>query len=194
MNDRAFDKSTGRLFLITGNSGSGKDALIQETIKIWPEEKLPLRSAVRYITRPSDKTEPHFSISRDIFYRMENEGKFFITWQSYDVEYGIGKEVLDWISGGISVLVNISRTMVPDLRQRVDRVKVVFVYVPLEVTMARLEKRNREAVGGDSYLKRLLRAKNNQINANADCVIDNTGPLKQSAEKLRDYILGIMIQ
>lgn len=188
------DKTDGVLFLIIGNSGSGKDSLIQEVIKIWPEDKIPLRAATRYITRTTHESEPHVSVSPDVFHRLKNEGNFFLTWHSYDFDYGIGKEVLSWISQGIHVMANISRTVVTEVRKKIPRVKVIFISVPLETTICRLKKRKREPVDSHLYFKRLLRAKNNQENFDADFMIENTGSLQKSVQKLCDYMHSVVKQ
>ena len=49
---------SGQLFLIVGNSGSGKDSLLQEVLQRWPASAKPIRIAQRYITRPAHKSEP----------------------------------------------------------------------------------------------------------------------------------------
>lgn len=182
----------GTLFLITGNSGSGKDAIIRKVIEIWPDSRMPLRAAKRYITRPPHESETHVSITPDVFYHLKREGNFFLTWHSYDLLYGIGKEVLTWISQGTSVLINVSRLVVPEVRQKIPGAKVIFIFVPLEVTIARLKKRKRELTNSDAFQKRLLRAQNNPNNVDADFIIENIGSLKKSAQKLRNYMLSVI--
>lgn len=182
----------GTLFLIIGNSGSGKDAIIREVIKIWPDSKMPLRAAKRYITRPPHESETHVSITPDVFYHLKGEGKFFLTWHSYDLEYGIGKEVLTWISQGTNVLINVSRLVVSEVRQKIPGAKVIFIFVPLEVTIARLKKRGRETANSDLFHKRLIRAKNNPNNVDADFIIENIGSLKKSAQQLLNYMFSVI--
>lgn len=182
----------GTLFLIIGNSGSGKDTIIREVIKLWPDSKMPVRVAKRYVTRPPHESENHVSITPDIFYHMKREGKFFLTWHSYDLEYGIGKEVLTWISQGTNVLINVSRLVVSEVCRKIPGTKVIFIFVPLEVTIARLKKRKREPANSDAFHKRLLRAQNNPNNVDADFTVENIGSLKKSAQKLRNYMLSVI--
>lgn len=185
-------KKKGTLFLIVGNSGSGKDSIIKKIIEIWPVEKIPLRVATRYITRPSHESEPYISIDPDMFSRLKSNDNFFLSWNSYRYNYGIGKEIVRWISEGIHVMVNVSRNVIPEARKKIASVKVVFVSVPLEIATKRLKKRLREPENGDEIKMRLLRARENQHYSDADFVIENSGPLDQSALMLYKYMLSVV--
>ena len=56
-------KPTGRLFLIVGNSGSGKDSLLAEVLTRWPISEKPIRIPQRYITRPAHDSEQYISVT-----------------------------------------------------------------------------------------------------------------------------------
>lgn len=180
------------MFLLVGNSGSGKDSIIKGIQKIWPAEKIPLRVATRYITRPPHESEPYVYLKPDLFYELKNNGHFFLTWHIYGLDYGIGKEVFQWISKGIHVLVNVSRTVIPKARKILPSVKVIFVFVPLHITISRLKKRRRETENGDEIKMRLLRARKNQKCTDADFVIENVGLLDHSVEILYRYMLSLV--
>jgi ribose 1,5-bisphosphokinase len=185
-------KKQGTLFIITGNSGSGKDSIIKEIQKIWPVEKIPLRVATRYITRPSHESEPYVYLKPDVFNRLKNDRQFFLTWHIYGLDYGIGKEVFQWISQGIHVLVNVSRTVIPQARKLLPSVKVIFISVPLDITISRLNKRRRESKNGDEFKMRLFRARENQNCPGADFIIENVGQLDHSVLILFDYMLSVV--
>jgi len=185
-------KKQGKLFLIVGNSGSGKDSIIKEIQKMWPVGKIPLRVATRYITRPPHESEPYVYLKPDVFYQLKNEGKFCLTWHSYGFDYGIGKEVFQWIFEGINVMANVSRTIIPKANQKIPSVKVILISVPYEMAISRLKKRKREPENGNEFKMRLLRAKENLKCPDADFVIENVGPLDQSVLKLRNYMLSVV--
>jgi ribose 1,5-bisphosphokinase len=185
-------KKQGTLFLLVGNSAAGKDTIINEILKIWPAPKIPLRVATRYITRPPHKSEPYVSLRRDVFHQMKIEGHFFLTWQVYGLDYGIGKEFFQWIVEGINVVANVSRTIIPLARKKILSVKVIFISVPYEITKSRLIKRRRELENSRETKMRLFRAKENQKIFNADFVIENSGPLEQSVSKLIEYMLSVV--
>jgi ribose 1,5-bisphosphokinase len=186
-------KKQGTLFLIVGNSAAGKDSIIQEILKTWPTHTVPLRVATRYITRLPHESEPYIYLKPDVFYQMKNEGHFFLTWQVYGFDYGIGKEFFQCIVEGVNVVANVSRTIIPMARKKILSVKVIFISVPYELTISRLIKRRRETENSQEIKMRLLRAQKNQnIPDAADLVIENSGALEQSVSKLRDYMLSVI--
>ncbi len=88
---------TGRLFLIAGNSGSGKDALLTEVLARWPASVKPIRIPQRYITRPAHDSEHSISVTAREFWDLKRKNKFWLTWHVYNTDYGIPTIVLDWL-------------------------------------------------------------------------------------------------
>ncbi len=180
----------GYLFLLVGNSGSGKDSLINETVKRWPQDKPPLLVPERYITRAPHPSEPYRSVSPDRFASMKRAGEFCLTWRSYDIDYGVPKIVPEWLREGRLVMVNVSRRIVAHARATLPRVKVVFVYVPLETTLERIRRRGREKAQTKAFEERARRARIHQRAEGADFTIDNSGALADSTEVLLNYLLS----
>jgi ribose 1,5-bisphosphokinase len=180
--------STAPLVLIVGNSGSGKDSLIRETVHQWPVELPPLATTRRYITRPPHSSEPFRSVSSEAFERMRSQGRFCLTWTSYGMAYGVAQEVLVDLGAGKPVLVNVSRSVIREARDTLPGVQVAYVHVPLEVSMARIQQRGREDRDSAGYRERLRRAEANPGLEAADIVIDNSGPLEAAAGQLRLFI------
>ncbi len=178
------------LFLIVGNSGSGKDSIIENIQKIWPYDKVSLRVAKRYITRLPNKSETNNFVEPETFFKLKQEGKFFLTWSSYGLNYGIENEILSWLSQGTNALANVSRTVITQAREKCSSIKVIFISVPLKTTIARLKKRHRECINGDEFNMRTLRAMENQNCSDADFIIENSGPLDQSVKTLLKYMLS----
>lgn len=181
----------GQLFLIVGNSGSGKDSLLKEVLKRWPASARPLRIPQRYITRPAHGSEPFISVTPEEFADLNRRGKFCLTWHVYDTDYGVPKMIFNWLDQGVSVIVNVSRKIIPQARQLIPDLKVIFVSVPLDVTLQRIIDRNRESEDGPGFQQRLARARENQALADADFVVDNSVPLEEAAEKLAGYLLSL---
>ena len=184
-------QNKGQLFLIVGNSGSGKDSLLNAVLKRWPTSARPIRIPQRYITRPAHGSEPFIPVTVKDFDELNRQGKFCLTWHVYDTDYGVPETIFNWLDQGVSVIVNVSRDIIPQARQLIPDLKVIFVSVPLDVTLQRIKSRNRESEDGPGFQQRLARAKENQTLADADFVVDNSVPLDQSAEKLLDYMLSI---
>ena len=181
---------TGRSFLITGNSGSGKDALITEVLARWPTHVTPLRTAQRYITRPAHDSEMYRSVTPAEFKKLERRKAFCLTWRIYQTDYGVPAVVLDWLGRRQHVLVNVSRNIIPEARQLLPNLRVIFVSVPIEISTQRMISRQRETLNNPLFQQRLQRAKENQTLDQADFTIDNSGSLDKSAAKLLDYLLS----
>ena len=183
-------KSTERLFLIVGNSGSGKDSLLTEVLSRWPISVKPIRIPQRYITRPAHDSEMYRSITTREFGDLKRKKKFWLTWHVYNTDYGVPTIVLDWLSRRQHVVVNVSREIIPRARKTIPDLKVIFVSVPLEITLQRMRSRRREAESEQSFQQRLHRAKENQNLEDADFIVDNSGSIDESAKKLLSYLLS----
>jgi ribose 1,5-bisphosphokinase len=185
-----FMADNGQLFLIVGNSGSGKDSLLKQVLYLWPASAKPLRIPQRYITRPPHDSEPYISITPEEFFDLKRRGKFCLTWQVYDINYGIPADILDWMRQGQHVIVNVSRDIINRARKNMPALKVIFVKVPLDITLQRLRSRCREPETDPAFQQRLQRAKDNQILKDADFTVDNSGSLETAAGTLLQYLLS----
>lgn len=181
-------ENRGQLFLIVGNSGSGKDALIQEVLNMWPKDKKPFHIPQRYITRSPHRTEPFISVTPEEFKKLNEEGKFCLTWHTYDLDYGIPAEIVNWLNKGEHTMVNVSREVIPEVRKKIPEAKVIYVNVPVEVSVKRIKGRGREFENDPVFRERVKRAFQHKDLPHADFVIDNSGPLKMGAEKLCQYL------
>ncbi len=180
-----------KLFFVVGNSGSGKDTLIQEVIEMYPKELKSIKIPVRVITRPpSPETEDYESIDEETFLKWKDEGKFALTWYIYGLHYGIRSEILEWMLNGHPVIINVSRKIIESARKKFESLKVIFVHVPFEITSARIKERGRE--DEQAMKARLERARKNQNLPSADFVVDNSGDLKTAAKTMLDYILSVL--
>lgn len=180
----------GILFLIVGNSGSGKDSIISGVISKHPSNLKQIYAPKRYITRPPSKFEKNISITPEEFKKMEINGKFALKWNIYGLNYGILTEIDNFLNKGHSVIINVSRTIVKQAREMYKNVKVIFIEVPFEITLQRIKDRKRETE--DLLKERIERAKKNQKFLEADFCIDNTGDLDDAINELLDYIINIM--
>ncbi|MHA1839677.1 MAG: hypothetical protein ACTSYO_06955 [Candidatus Ranarchaeia archaeon] len=181
------------LFLVVGNSGSGKDSLITEVKKKYPKGLKPLKTPIRVITRPpSPDTEDFESVSVDMFLKLKRQGAFALDWHIYGLYYGVRKEILEWLKSGHPVLVNVSRKIIDETRKKIPGTKVIFVKVPFEVTEERIRQRGRET--SQALKARLERAKKNQELPSADFTVDNTGDLEEAANKMLAYIVDTVAE
>ena len=177
----------GMLFLIVGNSGSGKDSIFYGTEKRYPTDLKKIYVVKRYITRPPDETEKNYSTTLKEFQKMKRKGKFALSWHIYQLDYGVPIEIDDWLKEGHPVLVNVSRTIINEAREKYENIKVVFINVPYETSLERVKDRGREK--GALLNERLERAKNHQECEEADFVINNSGKLEVAVDQLLSYVL-----
>jgi len=178
-----------KLFLIVGNSGSGKDSLIGEVLKSFPITIPMIKTPRRVITRPSSpETENFKSVTEEEFRVMKNKGDFALDWFIYGLYYGVPKIIEQWMDLDHPVIINVSRSILSAAKDKFPDLKVIFIKVPFETTEKRIRDRGREEEKDVS--KRLERAKKKQFFPDADCVIDNTGELKVAADKLLNYIVA----
>lgn len=180
-------KFAGTLFLIVGNSGSGKDSLIQGAVKKYPNDLNKLYVPKRYITRPPSKTEENISVSPGEFKMMSKEGKFALKWHIYGLDYGIPIEIDERLKNGHPVAVNVSRTIAPEARKRYENIKVIFIEVPFDITLKRLKERSREI--GRKLEERIERARNNQRFPGADFIVNNSGLLDDAIDQFLNYVI-----
>jgi phosphonate metabolism protein PhnN/1,5-bisphosphokinase (PRPP-forming) len=134
----------GRLVLVVGASGSGKDALIG-----WARERAhaQVKFARRTITRAEQPGgEPHHAVSESEFDAMLARGAFALHWRANGNRYGIGREVDAWLEEGRTVVVNGSREDLPRAAALYPQLEVVHVTAPEELLRARLQARAREDV------------------------------------------------
>lgn len=183
-------KFQGTLFLVVGNSGSGKDSIMYGTVKNYPTDLKQVHIVKRYITRPPSETEDNYGISLEEFKKMEIEGKFALKWHIYHLDYGVPIKIDEWLKNGHPVLVNVSRTIIDEARKNYENVKVVFITVPYEISLQRLEDRGREK--GELLNERLERARTHQEFSSADFVVDNSGDLDDAIKQFLDIVLKVV--
>ncbi|MHA1340549.1 MAG: phosphonate metabolism protein/1,5-bisphosphokinase (PRPP-forming) PhnN [Promethearchaeota archaeon] len=178
-----------KLFLIVGNSGSGKDSLINEVVKNFPKDLPEVKVPKRVITRPpSPETEDYESVDEETFLKMKENGEFALDWHIYGLYYGVRKEILDWVKNKHPVLINVSRKILDEAKKKFPNVKIIFIKVPFEITAQRIRERGRE--DEEMIKERLERARKNQDCPQADYVVDNSGDLEEAGKKLLEIILS----
>jgi ribose 1,5-bisphosphokinase len=104
------------------------------------------------------------------------------------LNYAVGAAVDDDIRAGKTVVCNVSRAVIAELRCRYADVLVVLVTAPADVLAARLAARGRATDG--MLATRLSRSAPAQSDLAPDVVIENVGDLQDGGEKLVVAING----
>jgi ribose 1,5-bisphosphokinase len=182
----------GILFLVVGNSGSGKDTLIRAVMERYPPDRKQILTPKRYITRKPSETESNISITPKKYRNLSQEGEFALEWDIYGLSYGIPAIIDDWLHSGHPVIINVSRKIIQEARTKYNKVKVIFIDVPLEISIKRLKDRGRET--GNRLNERIERARTHQTYEAADFIVDNSGVLENAVNELLNYILTCINQ
>ncbi|MFW9901145.1 MAG: hypothetical protein ACFFDY_07645 [Candidatus Thorarchaeota archaeon] len=183
-------KFQGILFLIIGNSGSGKDSIISGVIKKFPSHLKQIYAPKRFITRKPSENEQNISVSTREFRIMEEEENFALSWHIYGLDYGIPIEIEKYLANDHPVIINVSRTIVAKAKEKYKNVKVIFIKVPFEISYQRIKDRKRETE--DLVNERIERARMNQNFPEADFVLDNSGDLNDSIDACLNYLLKVI--
>lgn len=180
---------TGRLFLLVGASGVGKDSLLSGlAARLRPEDGLVL--ARRVITRPVTPGAPeqHVAVTSEIFSRLRATGAFSLDWDSHGLSYGIGAETHTWLGAGLNVLANGSRGALDQARHRFGkRLQVIHLTASKTILASRLAARGRETRA--EIEARLERATEFDTALGPRIEIRNEGPLEDAIRALRALVI-----
>lgn len=175
------------MYLIVGNSGSGKDSIISGAITKYPPNLKKIYFPKRYITRTPSEFEDNYLITSEQFKKMDEEGKFALKWHIYGLDYGVPIQIDDWLSKGHSVIINVSRNIISEARRNYENIVIIFIQVPFEITLQRIKSRGRES--GKSLDERIERARELQTCEEADFVVDNSGDLNNAIEQFLKILI-----
>ncbi|NNU80344.1 phosphonate metabolism protein/1,5-bisphosphokinase (PRPP-forming) PhnN [Halovulum dunhuangense] len=179
----------GRLFLLVGPSGAGKDSVLSGlTARLRPEDNVAL--ARRLITRPviPGAPEQHVAVTPEVFARLRAAGAFALDWDSHGLSYGIGTEVEAWLDCGLSVIANGSRGALDQARTRFGaRLTVVHLTAAPAILAARLAGRGRETRA--EIEARLERAATLDAGLGPRVTIRNEGPLEEAIAAFHALVL-----
>ena len=141
---------TGRLeagcFIgVVGPSVAGKDSLIDAARRHFGQDG-PIRFVTRSITRPHDAGgEAHEALSDAAFQTRAAAGGFALHWQAHGLSYGIPKDIDGTLAQGRAVLVNLSRSVIDDIRTRFANRLILVVTASPDILAQRLSARGRES-------------------------------------------------
>jgi ribose 1,5-bisphosphokinase len=170
----------GRLVLVVGPSGAGKDTVLTAAKAICagdPDIIFPRR----VVTRPVNREEDHDSLDNWAFDTALQGGAFAFWWEAHGLKYAIPLLVETHIRAGRTVVCNVSRGVVESLRGRYMNVLCVVITAPDDVLAARLAQRGR---GSDGSLQARLARNNLYPGFFADTFIDNSGDIEDAVAAL----------
>lgn len=144
---------TGRLFVVVGPSGAGKDTLMAAAWLQRPDLVL----VRRVITRdPGAGGEDFDAVSVAEFRRLQAEGAFALDWEAHGLFYGIPRDIDFALAEGRDVLFNGSRAMLAEAARNYPALRVLHVTARPDTLAQRLAGRGRESA--EDIAERLRRA------------------------------------
>ncbi|MBR0708329.1 phosphonate metabolism protein/1,5-bisphosphokinase (PRPP-forming) PhnN [Bradyrhizobium liaoningense] len=170
----------GRLVLVVGPSGAGKDTLLRLAQAACSDDS-DIVFPRRIVTRASSADEDNIAVSPDDFHRAREHGDFAVHWEAHGHAYALPLEINDDIRAGRAVVANVSRTVIAALRQAYANVVVVAITAPPDVLAQRLAARARHSDG--NIAERLSRSVDN-ASAQADVTILNAGSADYHSRQL----------
>jgi ribose 1,5-bisphosphokinase len=175
----------GRLVLVVGPSGAGKDTLIGRARAACRGDAAVVFPR-RIVTRPPSLFEDNEFMPQTAFEQAAASGAFAFWWRAHGHLYGIPLAVDFDIEAGRTVVCNVSRTVVAAVRERYANVVAVLVTAPADVLAARLAGRARPSDG--AVTDRMKRVNIAREELRPDVVIDNVGEPESGARKLLDAV------
>jgi ribose 1,5-bisphosphokinase len=173
----------GRLVLVVGPSGAGKDTLIGLVREACAADSTVVFPR-RVVTREASVFEDNEQVSFATFRQARDSGEFAMHWEAHGHGYALRRAIDDDIRAGRTVIANVSRTVIEAMRRYYADVVVVSITAPPEILEERLAARAR---GSDGQLsERLGRA----IDAVPDVTITNIGSAERHAQELLRVIRG----
>lgn len=140
-------QSRGKLVLVVGPSGAGKDTLMERALTDYACTQHVILTR-RVITRPADAGgEDHQAMDESDFDDSLAAGEFLIHWDAHGLRYALRADIRNEIDQGRTVLANVSRKVIGAIVELGLPVAVIEVTASREVRARRLSMRGRETAG-----------------------------------------------
>jgi ribose 1,5-bisphosphokinase len=174
----------GRLVLVVGPSGAGKDTLLGLARTAHADDDRVVFPR-RVVTRESSSFEDNEQLDPVAFRQALANGEFAIHWQAHGHYYGVRRAIVDDVKAGRTVVVNVSRTVIDRMRATYAHVVVVSISAPPEILAERLAARKRAS---DRQSNDRLRRNVDDAAAPPDVTIVNVGSAEAHARELAKII------
>lgn len=139
------DRPAGRLVLVVGPSGVGKDSLL-DGARAALGDRGDVAFPRRVITRaPGLGGEDYIAVSELEFAALERQGRFALSWSAHGLHYGVPRAIDDDLRLGHMVVANVSRAVIAAARERYPGLLILRIAAAPETVRRRLQSRGRES-------------------------------------------------
>ncbi|MEH2609888.1 phosphonate metabolism protein/1,5-bisphosphokinase (PRPP-forming) PhnN [Bradyrhizobium sp. AZCC 1693] len=184
--DQAAAIGPGRLVLVVGPSGAGKDTLLGLAKAACADDR-NIVFPRRVITREASASEENEEVSIGMFQEALTRGEYAMHWEAHGHRYALWRAIDDEIRAGRTIVANVSRTVIGAIRRAYADVVVVSITAPPNVLAERIAMRAR---GSDGTVEnRLGRVVEDALVA-ADVTIVNISSAEYHARQLVRAIKG----
>jgi ribose 1,5-bisphosphokinase len=177
----------GRLVLVVGPSGAGKDTLLGLARTACADDGNVVFPR-RVITREASASEENEEVSVGTFQAALTRGEYAMHWEAHGHCYALPRAIDDDIRAGRTIVVNVSRTVIGAMRRAYADVVVVSITAPPNVLADRIAMRARSSDGGIE--NRLRRTVEDDASAAPDVTIVNISTAEYHARQLVRVIKG----
>jgi ribose 1,5-bisphosphokinase len=184
--DRLAAIGPGRLVLVVGPSGAGKDTLLG-LAKAACADDANIVFARRAITRQATVSEDNEELSPAAFREAVERGAFAVNWEAHGHCYALPRAIDDDIRAGRTVIANVSRTVIGAMRRAYADVVVIAITAPPEILAKRLASRGRSS---DGKIEQRLGRMVDDESAAPDVTIVNMSSAEYHARQLMRIIKG----
>jgi ribose 1,5-bisphosphokinase len=176
----------GRLVLVVGPSGAGKDTLLG-LAKAACADDADIIFPRRAITRAATASEDNEQLSPGAFREAVEREAFAVNWEAHGHCYALRSAIDDDIRAGRTVIANVSRTVIGALRRSYLDVMVIAITAPPEILAKRLASRGR---GSDGQIEQRLGRTVDDASATPDVTIVNMSSAEYHARQLVRIVKG----
>jgi ribose 1,5-bisphosphokinase len=184
--DQSIAIGPGRLILVVGPSGAGKDTLLG-LAKAACADDGNIVFPRRLITRQASVSEDNDEVSAGTFEAALARDEYAMHWDAHGHRYALSRAIDDDIRSGHTVVANVSRTVIATMRRAYASVLVVSITAPPNVLAERIAMRAR---GSDGKIEQRLHRTVDEAAAVPDVTIVNTGSVDYHARQLVRIIKG----
>jgi len=182
----------GKLFIVSGPSGAGKDTVLTQLFKIMPDINLS-KSYITRPKRPGDDQKPKYCfISKEEFLQKLEAGEFLEYNEYVGNYYGTPKTpIIESIESGKDIVLEIDINGAHKVKSQMPEAIGIFIAPPsFAVLKERLTGRSSES---EEQVKNRLRQAVEEIKHAEEydfVVVNDQGKADECASRISDIILG----